>query len=89
MVELSGPNIADIEHETRFERIEKLDGQFIKLLYEKPLLTMVQTVLAIPHRIRRMEDYATPISTPLQTRARGSLSATKRKTDRWKENKQE
>jgi len=26
MVELSGPNIADVEHETRFERLEKLDG---------------------------------------------------------------
>jgi hypothetical protein len=41
MVELSGPNIADSEHETRFERLEKLDGQFIKLLYDKPLLDMV------------------------------------------------
>lgn len=41
MVELSGPNIADLEHETRFERLEKLDGQFIKLLYDKPLFDMV------------------------------------------------
>ena len=45
MVELSGPNIADIEHSTRFERLEKLDGQFMKLLLNKSIDEMVRTVL--------------------------------------------
>ena len=45
MVELSGPNIADIEHETRFQRLEKLDGQFMKLLFDKPFNDMIKTVL--------------------------------------------